>query len=104
MDVEEPRLLLPPFVIRFAESVQSAAAVLGVPLHELESSLHAGQWRRRDVDAEHRPEPGVLADTLMDHLLVDASATRIVLFRPQRQVVVLELAPDAQNLQSFALI
>ena len=84
-DIEECSRLLPPVISGLAESLESTGAVLSILLDELESSLHIWQWRRSDVNAEHRPEPGVLANTLMDHVLVNALATRIVLFRAHTQ-------------------
>ena len=60
--------------------------------------------RRADIDAEHGAEPGVLADALVNHVLVDAAAPRIVLPRADREIVVSELAPDAEDLQPFGLV
>ena len=87
-----------------AQPLESAAAVLGVAPDELEPRLHSGQRRRPDVDAEHGPEPGVFADALMNHVLVDASSSGIPWARPNREIGVGELAPHAQDLEPFGLI
>src|SRR5215468_5482298 len=76
--VEKRCLLLPPLLIRLQESFESMSAVLGVSRDELESRLTLRQWPDSDIYAEHRPKPSVLADTLMNHLLVNTSAAWIV--------------------------
>ena len=43
------------------------------------SRVSAGKRRRADIDAEHVPKPGVLADALMHHVLVHAASARVVL-------------------------
>jgi hypothetical protein len=40
----------------------------------------------------------------MDHVLVNAAAPRIILPRPDWEILVSELAPDAENLQAFGVI
>src|SRR5262245_561664 len=92
-DIEELRLLLPPSLIRLTEPFEPTSAVLRVALDELRADFTLGKRWRSDVDAEHVPKPGVLADTLMHHLLVYAPAPRIVVLRTHREVLVAELTP-----------
>jgi hypothetical protein len=104
LHVEEGGQRLPPCVVGVSQPFQPPAAVLGIPLDELESSLRIRERWRADIDAEHGAKPGVFADALMDHLLVNAAAPRIILPRPDREILVSELAPYAEDLQPFGLI
>ena len=63
-----------------------------------------GKWRRGDVDAQHVPEPGVLADTLVHHLFAHAAATDVPDARPHLEVVVLELAPDTDDFEALRFV
>jgi hypothetical protein len=40
----------------------------------------------------------------MHHVLVHAASTRIVELRPNRKIVISELAPDAQDLHGFSVV
>ena len=68
--------------------------------------MKLGLWQRSctNIDAEHVPEPEVLADALVHHVFVDASAARVIRAGPDRKVVVSELAPHAEDLQTFGRI
>src|SRR5713226_6475376 len=50
----------------------------------------------------HVPEPSVLAHALVHHLLVDASSARVALARTHGKLLVPELAPHADHLDSLA--
>src|SRR5262245_33145223 len=73
-DVEKHGLVLPPRLVRVPESFESPLADVRVAPDELEPSFRWGQRRRADINTEHRPKPRVLADALVDHVLVDAAA------------------------------
>jgi hypothetical protein len=40
----------------------------------------------------------------MDHVFVNAAPARVVVLRTNREVIVSELAPDAQHLHALSLI
>src|SRR4051812_39778452 len=85
-NVEERRDLLPPRVVSLPEALDAPGTVLGVPCHEFDASLMVGEWRRPDINAEHGPEPGVLADALMHHVFMNAAAAWVVVSRSHAQV------------------
>ena len=99
--IEERGQLLPPPLIALPEALEAAFAVFRVSRHELESRLLRRQRRRAHVDAEHRPEPRILADALMHHVLANAAPARVIPVRPDSEIVVSELAPDAEYLDAF---
>jgi hypothetical protein len=103
-DVEERRLLFPPAIVSLAKAVEPLAAVFGVARDEPRARLGRRERRRADVDAEHRPEPRVLADALVDHLFAHAAAAGIAGPRPGCHVRLGEFAPHAEHLQPFGLV
>src|SRR5258708_6032525 len=99
--VEELHIRFPPHLIFFLQRRQSIAAVLGIPLHELNARLLLRQRWRIHVNAQHVAEPQVFADALMDHLLMHAASPRITVPRTHREVRVLELTPNTDHFHAF---
>src|SRR2546426_2323584 len=81
---------------------QPLAAVFRVAPDKFQASFLRRQRRRAHVNAEHVAEPSVLADALVHHLLVDASSARVALARTRGKLLVAELAPHADHLDSLA--
>ena len=103
MNVEEWGRDLPPRVIRLPEPLEPSAAVFGVTRDEEQAGLWLGKGRCANIDAEHGSKPCVFAHALVDHVLVNATPTRIVLLRAHGEIVVAELAPYAENLQALGV-
>src|SRR5678816_1522769 len=99
--IEERPQLFPPALVGLPKSRESMAAVFRIPLDERDARFVLGQGRRMHVDAEHIAKPQILAHALMHHLLAHAASAGIDLIRPDREVLVPELTPYAQDLQSL---
>src|SRR5262245_46095691 len=84
INIEEPRHLLPPALLRPPKDVESSGAVLRVLSDELDSHFTSGNGRRTDIDAKHVPKPRVLTHALMHHVLMDAASASIILIRTHR--------------------
>ena len=97
--LEEGNHLLPPGFLLRAEHLQALRGVAGILADELQERLRLRQRARAHVDAEHGPEPHILAQALVDHLLPDAAAPAVGPVRSRRQVVILEHGPDAHHLE-----
>ena len=76
----------------------------GIALDEVESALDLRQRGHAGPDAQHRPKPQVLADTLVHHLLVHAAAPSVRGMRTNRQILVAEHAPDTEHLQALRFV
>src|SRR5262245_36883980 len=103
-DIEERRRYFPPAAIGPPQRLEAFAAVFRVALHELDPYFALRKRRRTDIDAQHAPKPGVLADALMHHVLVHAASARIRRMRPHWKILVPELAPDAQDFEPLGLV
>src|SRR4051812_7852215 len=102
--IEERDLGLPPCLVSAAQRRQSLATILGIPSHEFRPRLVHGQRTRAGLDAEHRTEPVVFTDALMDHMLQEAAPSRIGRVRPDLKIVVAEHTPGAEHFQSLSLV
>src|SRR5713226_9887362 len=104
LDVEEGHLFLPPTLVFRLQRREPLAAVFRVAPDKFQASFLPRQRRRAHVNAEHVPEPSVLAHALVHHLLVDAPSARIALARTRGKLLVAELAPHADHLDSLASV
>jgi hypothetical protein len=95
--IEECRFIFPPHLVLAAEDIHALSAILRVPPNEFQSGLVCRQWRRANINAEHRPKPEVLANTLMHHVLVDAAPAYIDRMRAEREILILEHGPNANH-------
>src|SRR4030095_2495959 len=86
LDIEEGRQLLPPSLVLVPKRLQALPTVLSVTFHELEAGFRARQRWSANVDAEHVAKPVVLADALVNHLLVHAASAVIVLVRSDGEI------------------
>ena len=100
-DVEEVRLFFPPMIALLAKNSETFSTVLRVALDELEAEFQVGERWGIDIDPEHAAEPEILAHALVHHLLMHTTAPSIVGARADGQIIVRELAPDADHLDSF---
>ncbi len=57
-----------------------------------------------DIYIEHRPEPDVLADTLMHHMLMPTATTHIGRVGSDRKILIREHAPGADHFDALRLI
>src|SRR5215469_7359018 len=96
--VEELDLLFPPGFVLRVQGRHSLRAVFCVAANELQSALRRRQRGCPDVNAQDVAKPQIFADTLMHHLLVNTPPPRIMGIRADRQILLPELAPYAQNL------
>src|SRR4030095_7170504 len=101
---EKIDVLLPPFRFFSGKQFEPALGVFSVFLNEAQSRFFARKRRTLDVDAEERPEPKILAQTLMNHLLANASPTPVGEMRSCVHVISHEHAPHAEDLQSLDFI
>src|ERR1700678_379762 len=95
LHIEELCFPFPPCFVFALQLRQTLPAVLSVPLHKLESRFLLWQWRSTDVDPQHVAEPQVFAHALVHHLFMNAAPSRVALERPQRKILIPELAPHA---------
>src|SRR6185312_3129603 len=102
--IEEFGVCFPPRLIFRPKGHKSFLAILGIALNKIEPSFRFRQRRGADINSQHVHEPEILTDTLVDHVLVNAAPTGIGTGRPNRQIVVLELAPDAHQLQALSVV
>src|SRR5262245_35266647 len=93
--VEKRRLAFPPRIVLVPQRGQTLPAVFLLTAHEFQPDFLFWQWRRAHVDTEHRSKPGVLADTLMHHMLMETTPARIGRVGAYRQILVGEHAPGA---------
>ena len=56
------------------------------------------------VDAQHVAKPEILTHTLVHHLLVHATSSKIALARAYREILVVEFTPDADHFEAFSVI
>src|SRR6187399_697915 len=103
-DVKEQCGRFPPGIVCRAQALQAASAVLGVASDELDARFDRRQWRRIDVDTQHRSKPIVLTDALVNQVLENAATAWIVQLRTDLEVVVSKLTPDAQSLDALAVV
>src|SRR5262249_25085995 len=80
------------------------AAVFRVPSYELDARFVLRQRWSLNVDTEHVAKPEIFAHALMHHLLAHTASARIDLIRPYRKVLVFELTPHTQDLQSLGCV
>jgi hypothetical protein len=104
LHIEKGSLRLPPVVIRTAKARQSSGAVFRIQPDELEPAFLVRKRRGIHIHTQHGAEPHSLAHALMHHVFVHAASARIVRVRPHWQVLVLELAPHAQDFDAFGLV
>src|SRR5450756_225291 len=104
LHIEELRWLFPPVLILLLEYSESLAAMFRIASHEPGAGFLFRERRGTDFDAQRVAKPQVLAHALMYHLLVHAASARIALLRPYRKVLILELAPHAQDLHALRLV
>src|SRR5512144_3161231 len=102
--VKELRFLFPPFIARLAERLETLAAVQGVALNECKPGFRHRQRRCADVDPEHVAKPEILAYALMHHLLMDAAASPVGRVGTDRQILVGEHAPDADDFDALGFV
>src|SRR5688500_6944646 len=74
---EEIHFLLPPSGFLCRKHFEPPLREFGIFLDEAESRFFSRKRRAFDVDAEEASKPKILAETLMDHLLADATATAV---------------------------
>jgi hypothetical protein len=101
---EKIDFLLPPFRFLCGKRIHTPLAVVGIFLDEAQSRFLARKRRALNVDAEESPEPKILAETLMDHLLAYAAPSPVGGMRPSIHVIIREHAPHTEDLQSLGLI
>src|SRR5277367_6821520 len=101
LHIEKCGVAFPPGFVFPLKYSQPLAGIFGVAPNELEASFLLGEWRCAHIDAEHGVHPQFLAHTLMHHLLMDATAARVVRPGANRQVVILKFAPDAKDFDSL---
>src|ERR1051326_7602204 len=102
--VEKLRLSFPPRLIFGSQHSEALSAVFLVLAHEFQPDFFLGERRRPDVDIEHRPEPDVLADTLMHHMLMEVTAALIGGVGTDWKVMVRKHAPGADHFDALRLI
>src|SRR3954468_225375 len=85
--VEKRRLPFPPRLIFSPQNCETLFAVFLIPPHEFEPAFFFRQRRCSDIYVEHRPKPGVLADTLMHHMFVKTAAAHIRRARTDRKII-----------------
>ena len=99
--IEEFRVCFPPGLIFRLKGNKPFLAILGIALNEIEPSFRFRQRRGAHINSQHVHEPEILTHTLVDHVLMNAAPAGIGTGRPNRQIVVLELAPDAEDLHAL---
>ena len=104
LHIEERRCFLPPPLLRASKNLEASGAVRSVLLDERDPRFGLRERRRVHIDAEHLAKPDVLAHALMDHLFAHAAPSWIVTFRSYQQILVSELAPDADHFDSLGFI
>src|SRR5262245_37861229 len=102
--IEERRQFLPPALVCLPEYRESISAVFRITFHEFDTRFVLRQRRSMNVEPQHVATPQILAHALMHHLLVHAASTGIVLIRTHRKVLVFELTPYTQDLQSLGCV
>src|SRR5262245_28552592 len=104
LHIEEGNQLLPPALARLPQSIEPLTALVRVARHELDAALAVRKGRRSHIDTEHRPKPRIFADALMHHVFVKAPPTAVVMPWTNSEILVAEFTPDAQDLQSLAVV
>src|ERR1700756_5370968 len=102
--VEKRCLSFPPSFILTPQHGQTFSAVFFVAPHEFQPDL---LFRKRwcpDVYIKHCPEPGILAHTLVHHVLMKIPPALVRTIGPNRKIIVREHAPRTNHLNALCLI
>src|SRR4029077_2458250 len=94
-------LLLPPVRFLCSEHPSALFGIIAVLPNKLEPGFLLRQHPAPDIQAEESTKPEIFTQTLMNHLLSDAAASRVLRVWARIQVLVAEHAPDAQNLEAL---
>src|SRR5688572_7952668 len=104
LGLEELDFLLPPFGFLCRKQFDPPLRIFGIFFDEAQSRFFAGKRRTLKVDPEESSKPKILADTLMDHLLADATATAVGGVWSHVHVIVGEHAPHTDDFQALRSI